>query len=68
VNPAFLELIVPHLMLLYELNDVVRDLSILKIQAEILTSLLLGGICYSKFLVIQETPAVIVIIFLRMAN
>jgi hypothetical protein len=41
----FLKLTVPHLISQCELNDVVRDLSLLKIQAE-----LLDEICYSKVL------------------
>jgi hypothetical protein len=62
VDPDFPELTVPHLISPYECNDIVRDLNLLKIQAGLLASLL-GRICYSKMLVIQEMPAIIVIIF-----
>jgi len=45
VDPDFPELTVPHLILQCELNDLVRDLNIFKVHAE-----LLDGICYSKVL------------------
>ena len=66
VDPDFLERTVPHLMSQAELNDLVRDLNLSKIQKKLLGSRLQGW----KFLqqgvtnVIQEMPAVFVIILL----
>jgi hypothetical protein len=42
VDPDFPELTVPLLILQSELNDLVRDLNLLKIQAELLASRLQG--------------------------
>ena len=42
MDPDFLELIVLHLILQSELDDLGRDLNLLKIQAELLTSCLQG--------------------------
>jgi len=42
VDPDFLELTLPHLISQSELNDLVRELSLSKIQAELLSSRLKG--------------------------
>lgn len=42
MDPDFLGLSVPHLILQSELNDLGRDLNLLKIWAELLVSCLLG--------------------------
>jgi hypothetical protein len=61
VDPDFPELTVPHLISQSELNYLVRDLNLSKIQAEHLASSLQWWNFYSK--VLRETPTIIVIIF-----
>lgn len=70
VDPDTSERNLPHLLSHFELNDLVRDLSLSKLQAELLASHLRGLNLLQKGVksAIQEKPTSIFVIFLRTAN
>ena len=63
VDPDFLELTLPHLISQSELNDLVRQLSLSKIQAEHLAPRLQGGNLLEQVVsVIEETLTITVFV------